>query len=213
MKHRIKLFISFLLKKATYINPSCFAHNTNSAEKHQLSNVIIYGDDFRIGKLAKIYSLNKDSIILHAPSFIEGELHTFPYGGKIEIGEFSYIGMGSRIWSGESITIGKHVLISHNVGISDTSVHETYFIERAERYKSLLKNGLPKDKASIKTAPIIIEDYVWINFNAIIMRGVTIGKGAIIAAGSVVTKDVPPFTMVAGNPAVAKKKLNDEKII
>ena len=48
---------------------------------------------------------------------------------------------------------------------------------------------------------IIIEDHVWIGFNSIILKGVVVGNGAIIAAGSVVTKDVPPRTMVGGNPA------------
>ncbi|MEI8203320.1 MAG: acyltransferase [Bacteroidota bacterium] len=150
---------------------------------------------------------DKSKIILGKKVLVDGELHVFNYGGKIEIGEYSYIGTGTRVWSGELVSIGKNVLISHNVGISDTTAHEIDYIERAERYKDLLVNGHPKDKASIRTAPIIIEDNVWINFNSIIMKGVTIGKGAIIAAGSIVTKDVPPFTLVAGNPAKVVKYL------
>jgi len=153
---------------------------------------------------------DKGKIVLDDNVLIDGELHVFNYGGMITMGEYSYIGMGSRVWSGEKITIGKYVLISHNVGISDTSVHEYNYLERAERYKDLMENGFPKDKAGIKTAPIIIEDYAWINFNSIIMRGVTIGKGAIVGAGSVVTKDVPPFAFVAGNPAKIIRMLNEE---
>jgi acetyltransferase-like isoleucine patch superfamily enzyme len=68
--------------------------------------------------------------------------------------------------------------------------------------------GYPKEKASIKTSPIIIEDHAWINANAIILRGVTIGKGAIVAAGSVVVDNVDSFTLVAGNPAKKIKELN-----
>ena len=49
--------------------------------------------------------------------------------------------------------------------------------------------------------PIVIKDKAWIGFNSIILKGVTIGEGAIVGAGSVVTKDVPPYTIVAGNPA------------
>jgi acetyltransferase-like isoleucine patch superfamily enzyme len=144
---------------------------------------------------------DKNKIVLGDNVLVDGELCVFNYGGMITVGEYSYIGMGSRIWSGEKITIGKYVLISHNVGISDTSAHEYNYLERAKRYKDLLEHGFPKDKAGIKTAPIYIDDYAWINFDAIVMRGVTIGKGAIVGAGSVVTKDVPPFTLVAGNPA------------
>lgn len=57
------------------------------------------------------------------------------------------------------------------------------------------------------TSPIIIKDHAWISFNAIILKGVTIGKSAIVTAGAVVTKDVPDFTVVAGNPAKIVKYL------
>ena len=59
--------------------------------------------------------------------------------------------------------------------------------------------------------PIVIEDDVWIGRRAIIMGGVTIGKGAVIGAGSVVTKDVPPYCVAAGNPAIVRKKLLNEQ--
>jgi maltose O-acetyltransferase len=60
----------------------------------------------------------------------------------------------------------------------------------------------------VKTLPIKIGNNVWINFNSIILKGVTIGDGSIIAAGAVVTKDIPPFVMVAGNPARIIKHLD-----
>ena len=60
-----------------------------------------------------------------------------------------------------------------------------------------------------KSKPIIIQDDVWIGRRAIILKGVTIGEGAVVAAGSIVTKDVPPHTLVAGNPAkIIKKEVN-----
>ena len=61
--------------------------------------------------------------------------------------------------------------------------------------------------SEINTKEIIIKNNAWIGMRSIILKGVTIGEGAIVAAGSVVTKDVPPYTLVAGNPAVIKKKL------
>lgn len=60
---------------------------------------------------------------------------------------------------------------------------------------------------------IIIEDEVWLGANSIILSGVTIGKGAIVAAGSVVTKDVPPYTIVGGNPAKFIKNRVPERLI
>jgi acetyltransferase-like isoleucine patch superfamily enzyme len=169
------------------------------------------GEESIINPSAKIFNLanSPEKIVIGENTVIDGELLVFRYGGNIIIGNNCYIGINSRIWSGDEIIIGNDVLISHNVNIMDTNSHEIDYIERAESYKKLLKEGRhPLEKGSILTAPIKIEDNVWINFNAIILKGVTIGKGAIIAAGSIVTKDVPEFSMVAGNPAKVIKKLN-----
>ena len=66
---------------------------------------------------------------------------------------------------------------------------------------------LNKDWSVVNSAPITIEDDVWIGMDALILKGVTIGKGSIIAPKSVVTKNVPPFTVVGGNPAAIIKQL------
>jgi acetyltransferase-like isoleucine patch superfamily enzyme len=158
---------------------------------------------------AKVYNSNKNKsrIIIGKHTHIRGQLLVFNYGGLIRIGNDCYIGDGSRIWSGESLTIGNNVLIAHNVGITDTNAHEIDYKERLDRYKDLIINGPWENKGSILTSPIVIKDYAWISFGAIILKGVTIGRGAIVAAGAVVTKDVPDFTLVAGNPAKIVKKL------
>lgn len=152
---------------------------------------------------------NAQNIVVGSGTHVLGELLVFAYGGHIEIGSDCYVGIGSRIWSGDNITIGNNVLISHNVNIVDTTAHELDHLERADTYIDLLKNGHPKEKGSIVTQQIVIEDHAWINFNSVILKGVTIGKGAIIAAGTIVTKDVPPFVLVGGNPARILKKLNE----
>ena len=158
---------------------------------------------------SKMYNFQgkKENIIVGENSHIRGELLIFAYGGKITIGKNSFVGELSRIWSGENIIIGDNVLISHNVNIIDSNTHETDSIERNDGFKNLKTFGQPKEKGSIITAPIIIKNNSWINFNAIILKGVTIGEGAIVAAGSVVTKDVPDYSVVAGNPAEIKKYL------
>ncbi|GIW70458.1 MAG: hypothetical protein KatS3mg101_1205 [Patescibacteria group bacterium] len=58
----------------------------------------------------------------------------------------------------------------------------------------------PKTPPDVQTSPIVIEDYAWPSFNVSVLKGVKIGKGAIVAAGSVVTKDVPAWTLVGGEP-------------
>lgn len=157
----------------------------------------VFYADSRIINLSE----NPANIRVGNGTLIRSELLVNPYGGCIIIGENSYVGDHSRIWSAESVKIGDYVFISHNVNIMDTNAHEMDADERVENYKLRLRNGYPKEKGSVQSAPIIIEDHVWIGFNAIILKGVKIGKGAIVAAGSVVTKDVPEYHLVAGNPA------------
>lgn len=148
---------------------------------------------------------DKTKIVIGKGTHIRGMLNVFKYGGQITIGENCYIGDHSRIWSGENITIGNFVQISHNVNVMDTNAHELDALERTERYFELVNKGAWTDKGNVLTAPISIGNYAWICFNATILKGVTIGEGAIIGANAVVTKDVPAYTLVTGNPATVKK--------
>ena len=151
---------------------------------------------------------NKSSIVVGENSHIRGEMLVFPYGGKIKIGKNCFIGENSKIWSGDEITIGNDVLVSHNVNIIDTNTHEIDPKERSNGFINLTSKGHPTEKGSIVTSKIVIGDNVWINFNSIILKGVKIGAGSIIAAGSVVTSDVPENSFVAGTPARIINKTN-----
>lgn len=130
-------------------------------------------------------------------------------GGGISIGEFSYVGKYSVIRAADSITIGNHVLIAHNVTIIDTDSHEIDHLERADSYLKMLRYGHPSSKGSVLTKPIVIKDYAWISYNVSVLKGVTIGEGAIIGAGSVVTHDIPDYCVAIGNPAVVVKRLKE----
>jgi len=123
---------------------------------------------------AKICNVQNDrsKIRIGHNSHIMGELHIFGYGGSIHIGNDCFVGPGSRIWSGENITIGNSVFISHNVNVVDTNSHETNHIERHDAFIKFIKDGYPKDKGSIATKPIVIEDHAWISFGATILKGV-----------------------------------------
>ncbi|PSN14685.1 acyltransferase [filamentous cyanobacterium CCT1] len=159
---------------------------------------------------AKVRNLaeNPNLIRVNKNSVIRGELLVFAHNGDIDIGADCYIGEGAKIWSSSSIRIGNRVLISHNVNIHDTNSHSLDPILRHQHFKAIMTSGhLRENVMDICAKPIVIEDDVWIGFNSTILKGVKIGKGAIIAAGSVVTQDVPELTIVAGNPARVVKYL------
>lgn len=106
---------------------------------------------------------------------------------KLKVGTCVAIGNYTQIHAGDSITIGDNTLISWGCTIIDRDYH---------KFNSDVEN----------TRPITIGNSVWICCNATIMKGVTIGDGAVVASGAVVTKDVPPNSLVAGNPAKVIKE-------
>jgi acetyltransferase-like isoleucine patch superfamily enzyme len=96
-----------------------------------------------------------------------------------------------------SITIGNNVLIGGNTVIYDTDFHSLDFNDR---------NAIPEIVTNIKTAPVVINDNVFIGGHSLILKGVTIGKNSIVGAGSVVARNIPENEIWAGNPA---KKIKD----
>lgn len=108
-------------------------------------------------------------------------------GASLTLGN-GYMNLNSKIRCREKITIGDGTVISENVHIRDSDVH------------TILNSNRPK------TQPVHIGKHVWIGAGAIILKGVTIGDGAIIAAGSVVTRNIPARCLAAGNPAKVVKE-------
>lgn len=166
------------------------------------SNVTLHPES-RIENLSK----NAGAIRIGKHSHLRGELLTFWNAGEISIGEWCYIGHSSRVWSQASITIGNHVLIAHLVDIHDTDSHPIDWENRRLDAQSILSGRGYLTPTQTISLPVVIEDDVWIGFKSTILKGVRIGRGAIIASASVVTKDVPPFTVVAGNPARVIRQL------
>jgi maltose O-acetyltransferase len=101
----------------------------------------------------------------------------------------------------ESIDIGSRVFISHGVQVFDNNSHSLSAVERHERFKELRTVGRHSTPEAVVHRAIRIEDDVWIGFNSAIMKGVTIGRGAVVGAGSVVTHDIEAYSIVVGNPA------------
>jgi acetyltransferase-like isoleucine patch superfamily enzyme len=141
-----------------------------------------------------------EAIVIGAHTHVRGQLLTFWNGGKITIGDWCYVGEDTRIWSQSAISIGNYVLIAHLVDIHDTNSHPIDWRERRLDTEAIL-SGTYRTPTQTVSAPVTIEDDAWIGFKATIMKGVRIGRGAIVSAGALVTKDVQPWTVVGGNPA------------
>jgi acetyltransferase-like isoleucine patch superfamily enzyme len=120
--------------------------------------------------------------------------------GRIEIGEDSVL-VGPIFMCAEHIRVGRRVVISYHVTIADADFHP---LDPEERRRDAIANAPGSDRAarpSIATAPVAIDDDVWIGIGAMVLKGVHIGRGAHIGPGAVVTRDVPPGARVEGNPA------------
>jgi acetyltransferase-like isoleucine patch superfamily enzyme len=127
--------------------------------------------------------------------------------GSCKVGDFSLLN-GAMIMCNSRIEIGKHCLISWNVGIADSDFHPLDAAQR--RLDTMALAPFYKDRPprpDIAAKPVFIKDNVWIGFNAVILKGVTIGENSVIAAGAIVTKDVPANVVFAGNPGVIVKHL------
>jgi acetyltransferase-like isoleucine patch superfamily enzyme len=142
----------------------------------------------------------------HHVSCYAGVSFSIGENASCKVGDFTLLN-GALIMAEERIEIGKHCLISWNVGIADSDFHP---LEPAQRIQDTLAlapyfDGPPRPP--LRTAPVIIKDNVWIGMAAVILKGVTIGENSVVAAGSIVSKDVPANVVVAGNPAVVVKQL------
>ena len=131
-----------------------------------------------IGNYCKMYSGVKLSVVGN-----DGDVPTLTLGDRVAIGD------RTEIHCGKEITIGSGTLISWDCVIIDRDYHK------------LGDEGKAENKS-----PIVIGNNVWIGCRCLIMKGVTIGDGAVVAAGSVVTKDVPAGALVGGNPARVLKE-------
>jgi acetyltransferase-like isoleucine patch superfamily enzyme len=133
--------------------------------------------------------------------------------GFVEIGDRAYIGNDTNIISRNRITIGNDVTMAWGITIYDHNSHSFDWQKRARVADHFYRTyGSSRcfdelDWDDVKSRPIVIGDRVWIGFDAVILKGVTIGEGAVVGARSVVSRDVEPYTVVAGNPAVLVRRI------
>lgn len=117
-------------------------------------------------------------------------------GATLIIGDGCRLNYGVSVGATAHVALGAHVRVGPYVMITDSDFHDLH--QRAVRPPS---------------APVIIEDHVWIGAKASVLKGVRIGRGAVVATGAVVTRDVPPFTIVAGVPAAPVGRVDEERFV
>lgn len=116
--------------------------------------------------------------------------------GDVQIGDYSRVGIGNTIIG--PVTIGSNVMLAQNVVVSGMD----------HKYEDI---DVPVSLQGVTSSPVVICDDSWIGANVVITKGLRIGKHAIVAAGSVVTRDVKDYCVVAGVPAKVIKRYNIEK--
>lgn len=127
----------------------------------------------------------------------------------INIGENVYI--GKQVFIEANCTIGNNVLIANRVGIIGRNDHDFAEIGVPVRFSNWI--GSQKNPSKYVHEEVSIDDDVWIGYNCTLLTGVRIGKGSIIAAGSVVTKDIPPYSIVVGVPGrVIRKRFLESEV-
>lgn len=145
-----------------------------------------------------LFNENRISIGSYVEIRKGARLEVFPKSGttdaKIEIGDGTSIHFYFHCGAASSVKIGKNVLIAGRVFITD---HDHVYDD----------DDLPCTQSGLNTAPVVIEDEVWIGEGAVILKGVTIGRRSVVGANAVVTKSVPPYTVVGGIPARFIKKI------
>lgn len=173
LREKISIYLHTLVAKALY-----WPHL-------RINGAVLFRSGFIVRQFLRRKSILK--VCLEGKNRI-GENTIIQGSGRIIFGEESFCGAFCIFGVNQEIVIGRNVMISDAVSVRDTN----HGFEALDR---------PMKQQDLSTEPVIIEDDVWIGYGATILQGVRVGRGAIVAAGAVVTKDVLPLTIVGGVPA------------
>lgn len=201
-----------LLKKIIQRLLYCPYRRVNNDSFIQIGNSFLgksFKIDYRVPRKHPSLWIGNDCILLHENIFESDK-------GFISIGNGTFINSGTKLISRSSISIGRNVTIAWGCVIYDHDSHSLDYKNRIKDQQQQLQDWKTgnfianKEWSFVNSSPIVIHDNVWIGFDVVILKGITIGEGAIIGARSVVTHDIPAWSVAAGNPARVVKKLSGE---
>jgi len=146
----------------------------------------------------------------HATTVYLGSMFDLGPRARVRVGQFTLV-TGAWIICDAEVEIGDYCLIAWNVVLMDTYRASLDFAARRRELEQLPARGLRRFIADTPARPIRIGRNVWIGFDCCVLPGVTIGDGAVVGARSVVAEDVPPYTIVAGNPARVIRQIENNE--
>ena len=170
-------------------------------------NVSLGADTVITGELPfkRFHSTIPNALVVGCKCTMDGVHFSMGPEGRVKIGDYCYFTNAVLLCELE-LQIGSYVMIGWNTTIADTDFHPLAPAERIADAIACSPLGKGRARPPIARRPVVIEDDVWIGPNCTILKGVRIGAGAFIEAGSLVTKDVQPGARVMGNPAQAIKE-------
>src|SRR6266446_2644179 len=183
-------------KKPTPLPPGCWANGTPPPNVLLGLNTLITGDL----AFKRFHGKKENALLVGAHGTMDGVHFALGEQGRITIGDYCYFTNAVLLCELE-LRIGNYVVIGWNATIADSDFHPLAPAERIADAIACSPLGGGRPRPEIPCRPVIIEDDVWIGPNATILKGVRVGAGSWIEAGSLVTRDVPPASRVLGNPA------------
>jgi galactoside O-acetyltransferase len=166
----------------------------------------VLGDRFRVGRDTHLSEFRLTvrepadcNLIVGDSSNIECSITLERKGASVTIGSRSHVGGGTVISAATLVEIGDDVMVAFDSLIMDHDSHSLDYEQRQHALRDWMSGSFAWEGVAI--APVHLKNKCWIGAHAIILRGVTIGEGSVVAAGSVVTRSVPDWTLVGGNPA------------
>jgi acetyltransferase-like isoleucine patch superfamily enzyme len=203
--------IGFLERKLTNPKPVQSVQPDYGQSHLKIGDSLLFGN-FRLN--ARMAVEGKTYVTIGNDCMIGGNFTFESPTGEVVIGDRVYLA-GGNVISVNKVEIEDDVFISWGVYFFDNDSHSLDYRDRIEDMTNHLNDwrqghgnyNLSKDWTKVRSAPIKVCRHAWIGMEAFILKGVTIGEGAIVGAASVVTRDVEPWTIVGGNPAKLIRKL------